>query len=182
MSLPAALRPAAPSDAAALADLARTTFEETFGGLYPEADLEGFLAGAYAPSLQRQEIEDPRWRTWVLTQEDRLIGFAQLVLDCPLPGGEAATSAELRRIYVRRDALGAGHGRRLLAQVLAAARAAGNRTLWLGVWEHNDRAQAFYRSFGFTRVGEHVFQVGSCQDTDHLLSLDLRLPTAGTSV
>ena len=177
MSLAAELRPALATDAAALADLARTTFQETFGGLYPDADLEGFLAGAYSEALQLAELEDPQWRTWVLTREGRLLGYAQMVLNCPLPDGDAATSAELRRIYVRRDALGGGLGRRLLAQVLEAARAAGNRTLWLGVWENNDRAQAFYRAAGFRRVGEHVFQVGSCLDTDHLMALDLPLPS-----
>ena len=179
MPTPIELRPAQPSDAPALADLARATFVETFGGLYPDADMEGFLASAYSAELQAGEMADPQWRTWVLAQDGRLLGFAQLVLHCPLHGGDPDTSAELRRIYVRRDALGGGLGRRLLTQVLETARATGNATLWLGVWEHNDRAQAFYRTFGFTRVGQHDFMVGSCRDTDHLLALDLRLPSYG---
>ena len=38
--------------------------------------------------------------------------------------------------------------------------------MFLGVWEHNPRAQAFYRKWGFERVGEHVFQMGDDPQID----------------
>ena len=52
--------------------------------------------------------------------------------------------------------------------VLDAARARGAKTLWLGVWERNQRAVAFYEKYGFTRVGEHTFVLGSDAQTDWL--------------
>ena len=52
---------------------------------------------------------------------------------------------------------------------VAEARQAGHRTLWLGVWERNGRAQAFYRKWNFCAVGEHVFQLGSDPQTDILM-------------
>ena len=166
-----ALRSAQPLDAAPLAALASRTFQETFEGLYPEEDLQAFLFSAYGEDHQAKELADPLWRTFVLASEDRLLGFAQLVMDSPLHGKVPDGAAELRRIYVLREAIGQGLGARLLERVLEETRAAGAPALWLGVWEHNDRAQAFYRKYGFSRVGEHTFMVGSRADTDHLLAL-----------
>ncbi len=39
-------------------------------------------------------------------------------------------------------------------------------TVWLGVWEYNHRAQAFYKKCGFEHVGEHIFQLGNDPQTD----------------
>ena len=49
------------------------------------------------------------------------------------------------------------------------ARQAGHGTIWLGVWERNGRAQAFYRKWNFRAVGEHVFHLGSDPQKDILM-------------
>lgn len=33
--------------------------------------------------------------------------------------------------------------------------------MWLGVWEHNSRARAFYRKWEFREVGQQIFQLGA---------------------
>ena len=76
---------------------------------------------------------------------------------------------ELKRLYVVRAWHGRGVAHALMEAAIAAARARGAQTLWLGVWEHNPRAFAFYSKYGFTRVGEHVFQLGSDSQTDWVL-------------
>ena len=49
---------------------------------------------------------------------------------------------------------------------LDEARNAGYETIWLGVWERNARAQAFYRKWNFRAVGDHIFQLGSDSQRD----------------
>ena len=44
---------------------------------------------------------------------------------------------------------------------------------WLGVWERNGRAQAFYRKWNFRTVGEHVFQLGSDLQRDIVMERTL---------
>lgn len=61
---------------------------------------------------------------------------------------------------------------------IAAARARGGETLWLGVWERNPRAVTFYAKYGFTRVGEHTFVLGADPQTDWLLARSLVGPEA----
>ena len=39
--------------------------------------------------------------------------------------------------------------------------------MWLGVWERNERAKAFYARQGFRQVGRQIFVVGSDPQTDN---------------
>ena len=57
--------------------------------------------------------------------------------------------------------------------VRASARASGARVLWLGVWEHNPRAIAFYRKCGYIAVGSKTFDVGGDLQTDRVMRLPL---------
>ena len=47
--------------------------------------------------------------------------------------------------------------------------------IWLGVWEKNTEAIAFYKSLGFTDVGNHVFMLGKDAQNDLIMRLDLPL-------
>ena len=97
------------------------------------------------------------------------IGFARLrrgeVPDCVTGPGPL----ELQRIYVLRAWLGLKAGPALLQRCLEEARALGARTLWLGVWERNERALAFYRRHGFVEVGDHTFMVGTDPQRDVIM-------------
>lgn len=62
--------------------------------------------------------------------------------------------ARLYSIAVDRRARGAGVGRRLVADAVAVAAAAGRRVIRLEVRRNNRRAIALYRSFGFDTIGE----------------------------
>ena len=41
--------------------------------------------------------------------------------------------------------------------------------MYLGVWEHNPRAIAFYRKWSFEKVGQHSFMLGDDEQTDWLM-------------
>jgi ribosomal protein S18 acetylase RimI-like enzyme len=62
-----------------------------------------------------------------------------------------------------------------MQHVLALASDSGSDVLWLGVWEHNAKAIAFYRKFGFEAVGEHVFAVGSDMQRDLIMARSMAL-------
>ena len=57
----------------------------------------------------------------------------------------------------------------LMRAAREAAQELGGRHLWLGVWERNPRAIAFYSKAGFTKVGHHDFLVGGDRQTDWVL-------------
>ena len=84
-----------------------------------------------------------------------------------------ARPIELWRFYVNRQWHGRGTAQALMARVTAEAGDTGAQTLWLGVWERNPRARAFYATCGFIDVGEHVFLFGTDPQTDRVMARPL---------
>jgi ribosomal protein S18 acetylase RimI-like enzyme len=159
------VRRAAPSDAAALAELGARTFADAFAAQNRPEDLEAYLANTYGEVQQRREIEDPEIVTLLVHDSELLIGFAQL-RGSPSEHGDV----ELARFYVHREHHGRGVAQTLMNAVLEATRDLGGETLWLGVWEHNPRAIRFYEKCGFRDVGSHPFFVGSDLQTDRVMT------------
>jgi ribosomal protein S18 acetylase RimI-like enzyme len=56
---------------------------------------------------------------------------------------------------------------------VAIAQAQGKQAIWLGVWEHNQRAIQFYTAWGFEKVGEHDFQLGNDVQRDWIMQKKL---------
>lgn len=157
-------------DAPALAELARRTFYDTFASSNDPVDMALYLDRAYGVDQQTREL-GARDITTLLAEGDggELIAYAQLrAADIP----ECVTGAEpieLWRFYVSREWHGRGVARPLMDRVKAVAADRGAKTLWLGVWERNDRARAFYGKCGFTDVGEHIFLFGTDPQTDRVM-------------
>ncbi len=64
-------------------------------------------------------------------------------------------TAEIKRMYVRPSGRGRGVGRRLLAQLEAAAREIGYARVVLDTGERMPEAQALYRSSGYREVDDY---------------------------
>lgn len=167
------LRPAGPEDAAILADLGARTFRETFERICSPEDMAAFLSRTYGVPQQQAELADPTRPARLLEIDGRPVGFLQLRLGHREPGVPGERPVELQRIYVLRACHGLGHGARLMQEALTMATAWGADGLWLGVWEHNQRALTFYGRWGFSEVGEHVFKIGEQVDRDLLLARPL---------
>ena len=165
------IRRAEPQDAAALAELATRTFRDTFGADNRPEDLEAHLAGAYGETTQLRELLAADVRTLVAVNEGKLVAFAQ-IREEGVPGFvTTAAPVELWRFYVDRPWHGQGVAQRLMRAVLDQARAMGAGSVWLGVWEHNPRALAFYRKFGFVAVGVHEFLLRQDRQNDVVMVL-----------
>ena len=93
-------------------------------------------------------------------------GQADVVLVVAEPSAKAI---EVARLYAVRRWIGAGVGAALMQHCMREAAARGHDALWLGVWERNERAIAFYERWGFKRVGTQPFQLGSDRQTDHVM-------------
>jgi ribosomal protein S18 acetylase RimI-like enzyme len=165
------IRPAAAADAAALAEFAERVFDEVFSEGNDPGDMASYLNEAFSPDIQRAEIETPG--AIVLLAVDPASGALAGYLHIAPAGRPECVSGEapveLKRLYVDPSRHGRRIGKRLLDEGIARARAAGARTLWLGVWERNFKAQGFYTREGFARVGEHPFVLGSDTQTDWIM-------------
>lgn len=173
-------RLAAPADASTLAEFAERTFRDTYAGDNGADDVEAYVALAFGQTRQAEELADP-YVACVLGElhgsapndAPLLVAYGLLRVDVPdetPPQVTGARPVELARFYVERAHHGSGLAARLMAAVTAAARARGGRTLWLGVWERNERARAFYAKHEFREVGAHAFRLGGELQRDLLLA------------
>ena len=163
------LRPADLDDANLLAELAARTFAEAFAADNTSEDMASYLASEFSVEQVTAQLTDPA-STFLIAEVDGVAaGYARLHAGKRAEGIEGARPIELVRLYALREWHGRGIGEALMRECINEARDAGYETIWLGVWEKNARALAFYRKWDFRAVGEHLFQLGSDAQNDILM-------------
>ena len=163
------IRLATIDDAAVTAELARRTFYDTFAATNDPADMALYLAQAFGIDQQTRELSDRDITTLLVEEGGTAIAYAMVRADHVPDCVTGANPVELWRFYVAREWHGRGIAAALMDRVRIAARERGAQTLWLGVWERNDRARAFYAKCGFTDAGEHIFLFGTDPQTDRVM-------------
>lgn len=168
------IRRADPEDAPALAALGRDTFIETFvegfAVPYPPEDLAAFMAENYTGASDLRRLQDPSQAVWVAEDASgRALAYAAAG-PARLPHPEVRPGdGELKTLYVRREAQGSGLGPALLRLALGWLEREAPRTLWIGVWSGNERAQRLYARHDFEKAGEYDFSVGRWLDREWIL-------------
>jgi ribosomal protein S18 acetylase RimI-like enzyme len=156
-------------DAALLAELGARTFSETFAIDNSAEDMSAYLNSAFSAAQQSAELADPASLFLIAEKDGVAVGYAMLRSGTALDSVNGDRPIELVRLYVLQERLGSGVGAALMRACLDEANRQGYATLWLGVWEHNARAQAFYRKWNFREIGTHIFQLGNDPQTDLLM-------------
>jgi GNAT superfamily N-acetyltransferase len=167
------LRRATSDDAATLAALGARLFRQAFGADNDPEDMRLFLERTFAPSTQLAELADAGRVAWIAEIAGEPVGYATLRRGSHSPCVSARSPAEVQRIYADLPWHGRGVGAALMQACIEEARASGCDAVWLGVWERNPRGIAFYEKWGFRRVGEQRFLVGTDSQRDHVMALTL---------
>jgi diamine N-acetyltransferase len=164
------LRRATPADASALATLGAATFTETFGHLYPPEDLQIFLIGSHSVDAWTRTLADSQRAVWLATLADATpIGFIAVGV-CKLPvENRESTAGEIQQLYILARHHNLRLGSRLMDLGLDWLKEQGRTPVYIGVWSENVGAQRFYARYGFNKVGEYGFPVGSTVDHEFIL-------------
>jgi GNAT superfamily N-acetyltransferase len=166
------LRRAVAADAPTLAVLAERTFRDAFGERNSPSNMDLHCERHFGPDIQAREIGERAIVTTLAIASGQLVGFTQLMPSRAQPLLPAARRpAELNRIYVVAAWQGKGVAQALLKDAIASAKSARADWLWLGVWEHNAKAIAFYRKSGFEDAGMHSFLLGDERQRDVVMSI-----------
>jgi ribosomal protein S18 acetylase RimI-like enzyme len=160
-------------DAESLARLAERTFRNTFVEASNPTDMDLHCAKNFSVEIQRREILNPNYVTILADLEGELVAFAQVRLLSPQQCVIAERPSELYRLYVSSEWHGRGIAHEVMSEVLTTAAHGGADCVWLGVWEQNPKAIAFYRKYGFKVVGDHVFQVGTDPQRDLVMAVEV---------
>lgn len=168
------IRSASVNDAALLTELGSRLFEQAFGAVNEPENMRDYLAHAFTVGEQTAELADAERATFIAVDSTgTAIGYAMMRRNRPAAGVAGAAPGELQRIYVDRQWHGRGVGDTLMARCVEQARAWECDAFWLGVWQENPRAIAFYRRAGFETVGVQTFMLGRDIQHDFIMARSL---------
>ncbi|MFA9274244.1 MAG: N-acetyltransferase family protein [Candidatus Aquirickettsiella gammari] len=157
------------ADAAALAALAEQTFIDTYAAQNDPEQIRVHCTQNFGLEQQSAEIANPDYAVILAYLDQDLVGFAQVVKKSAPESIDAKNAVALYRYYVQQAWHGKGIAQPLLAEAEKAARNFGADYLWLGMWEHNARALAYYQKVGFQHVGWMDYQFGDIVERDYVL-------------
>jgi GNAT superfamily N-acetyltransferase len=153
-------------DTRELAALAAQTFPLACPPATADEDIAAFVAANLSAARFAEYLADPGRAILAARRHTRIIGYAMLIRE--------DDTAELSKMYVLPDHHGAGVSTALMEYALDIAGRWGVSRVWLGVNQHNQRAQRFYAKSGFTVSDTRTFQVGERIEHDYVMSRQLR--------
>jgi len=165
------VRIATAADAAIIADLSRETFYATYAAVNTKADMDKFLNEQFTREALMAEVTAPGNIFLLALDGDTIAGYIRLreSQHPQLP----SNAIEVARLYAATHMIGKGAGKALMLAAISYAKNNEHSCIWLGVWEHNERAREFYRRFGFEQFADADFLLGNDLQHDFLLQLPL---------
>ncbi len=163
------IRSAGPDDRELIADMSRQTFYETFAAHNSKENMDKFMMEQFSADLLMQEV-GAEGNIFLLAYDgDEPAGYVRLRENNNPPELENANAIEIARIYATASSIGKGVGKALMQACISTGLAKKKEVLWLGVWEHNQRAIDFYMKWGFEKFATHLFLLGDDPQTDWLM-------------
>lgn len=163
------IREATAADIDVLLALGIQTFRETFEALNSAEDMKRYLDKSFNHAQLTSELAEEGSDFLLAYDGHEPVGYARMRTSHNHENTVDANTLEIERLYVLKSHLGKQVGQRLMQVCVAFARKRNHTSLWLGVWEHNERAIRFYKKWEFEKFGSHVFMLGDDAQTDILM-------------
>ena len=173
MMLCISIRLANINDVEALRDLSITTFWDTFSQANKKKYMDQYIAEAMSIGQLSKELNDDRNKFFLAYIDDSLVGYTKMrTIETP-EELKSGNPIEIERIYVSKEYHSKKVGAALMDHSINYAINNNHDVIWLGVWEHNYKAVDFYKRWGFTLFGSHIFMLGPDAQTDVLMKREL---------
>jgi len=167
------IRIATANDAELIATMSRTTFIDSFAAQNTKENMDLFMEQQFTHEALMQEVGAPGNIFLLAYDGEEAAGYIRMRENNQEKGLEGLFAIEIARIYAVKSAIGKGVGSALMKEAIAIAHSRHYQVIWLGVWEHNERAIAFYTKWGFEKFGEHPFMLGHDLQTDWLMKKEI---------
>ena len=151
--------------------LARDTFDVTYRHLNDPQNFQTYLKDAFDPVKFKTEFDHPESTFLTAYENDEMVGYLKINEGSAQTEEGVTDGVEIERIYLKPSTQGKGYGKKMIEEVKAFAKKRNKPRVWLGVWEKNPNAMAFYQKCGFKKFGEHAFHLGPERQLDYLLEL-----------
>ncbi|PHR60171.1 MAG: GNAT family N-acetyltransferase [Robiginitomaculum sp.] len=157
----------------ALRHIAQKTFVQTFSADNTPEDMQAYEAENFTRNSIAAEFETQGSQFFFIEVDCEIIGYLKLNRGDAQTETGLVNALEIERIYILQSCLGIGAGQALYAKAQDIAQTGGFQWLWLGVWDENPRAIAFYKKNGFETFSTHDFHFGKQLQTDILMRKEI---------
>ena len=161
------------NDIDTLVSLSIKTFRDTFDEYNTPENMLLYINSTFTKKNIEQEMKEPGTVFFLAFDGRRAAGYAKIKTSRKPTELNHNSALEIERLYAHREYIGKRVGHMLMQTCLAFAKKNGFGTLWLGVWEQNNRAISFYEKNGFEKFGQHAFILGRDEQTDWLMKKEL---------
>ncbi|WP_420385691.1 GNAT family N-acetyltransferase [Roseivirga sp.] len=152
-----------------LRSLSVETFSDTFSNMNDPENFDSYLKKAFSMQKLSDEFKHPDSFFYFLKDESGLLGYLKINTKTAQTEQLLDSALEIERIYIVQEAQGKGLGKALLEFAMGEAKARQLLCVWLGVWEKNEKAIAFYKHHGFEVFADHPFKLGDDLQRDLLM-------------
>ena len=160
-------------DVVELQEISISTFIETFEEHNTPEHMTAYLEKAFNLSQLEQEMANPFSLFFFVLVDDEVAGYLKVNTDEAQSEDMGKDALEVERIYISSNFQKLGLGKYLMERAMELAGELGKKKIWLGVWEHNENAIAFYQKKGFVKTGAHSFFMGDDEQIDWLMVKEL---------
>lgn len=161
-------------DVVELQAVSKETFTETFQEQNSLEHLNAYLERAYNLEQLKRELANPSSHFYFVLYDQQVAGYLKINTGNAQSEEMGEDSLEVERIYVKKDFQKHGLGKQLLNKSMEMALELNKSKVWLGVWEENDNAIAFYQKKGFVQTGAHSFFMGDDEQIDLIMTKSLQ--------
>jgi ribosomal protein S18 acetylase RimI-like enzyme len=174
------VRSAEDRDLNILKSVAKTTFIATYGAFNTPENMRVYLETHFSEMAIIEQLNDPEVQFFLAEQNDTTVGYIKVNRGIAQTESKYPNTLEIERIYVLSEFHGNGHGKLLLQKAIEVAKNDQLKNVWLGVWDQNPKAIAFYERNGFSTFGVHEFLLGDDPQRDYMMKFDLPKHTRKT--
>lgn len=169
------IKPVTIEDLSILYEISYETFNETFKDQNSPENMNAYLEKAFNVKQLEKELSTITSQFLFVYFNDEVAGYLKVNTEDAQSENMGEDSLEIERLYIKAKFQKLGLGKYLLNKAIEIAAEQEKNKIWLGVWEKNDNAIAFYKKLGFVQAGTHSFHMGDEEQIDFIMVKSLVL-------
>lgn len=152
-----------------LVAIGKTSFSDAYSEQTKVEDMEIYLNNAFQISKIKQEISNAQSVFYFVRKNTETVGYIKLRWDRTPQPIKNEKSLEIERFYLLKDYYKQGIGAEMLRFCENYARDHYFQSIWLLVWQENQRALQFYQQKGFDKFGIKLFEFAGIYEENWLM-------------
>jgi diamine N-acetyltransferase len=162
-------------DSRKLKEISYETFNDTFKDQNSPENMNAYLEKAFNVKQLEKELSNISSQFFFVYFNNEVAGYLKVNTQDAQSETMGEDSLEIERIYIRTKFQKLGLGKYLINKAIEIAVEQEKNKIWLGVWEKNENAIAFYKKIGFVHAGSHSFHMGDEEQIDLIMIKSLVL-------